>query len=236
MGRVVDKLRRLERATRPVDPEVADALRRRWDELPDHARTDNQTMGRHTTACEGTHGVFPKCDFACSPCYHSKEANLVRIDGEHTIREVEKQMAYLRKHRGPGQYAQLIGGEVSLLSPADHARALQVMHDYDRKPMSFTPGDFDYEYLRGIAVDENDTPRFDHMSFAGHFDTTMVGRAGAKRPKLERELNEPRLRFCELFKRLEREYGITHYLAHNMTVTPENVDQMPDVIRDCRQM
>jgi len=56
-----------------------------------------------------THDVFPKCDFAYSPCYHSKEADLVRIDGEHTIREVEKQMTYLRKRRGPGQYAQLVG-------------------------------------------------------------------------------------------------------------------------------
>ncbi|MGI9657952.1 MAG: radical SAM domain-containing protein [Gaiellaceae bacterium] len=236
VGRVVEKLRRLERLTRTVHPEVRDALERRWEGLPPHARTDNQTMGRHTTACEGTHGVFPKCDFACSPCYHSKEANLVRIDGEHTISEVEKQMAYLRKERGPGQYAQLIGGEVSLLSPGDHARALQVMLDYERKPMSFTHGDFDYEYLRGIAVDENDEPRFDHLSFAGHFDTTMVGRKGAKRPDTERELNGHRHRFCEMFQRLEREYGITHYLAHNMTVTPENVDQIPGVIRECRQM
>lgn len=219
-----------------MNPEVADALRRRWDELPAHVQTPNQTMGRHTTACEGTHGVFPKCDFACSPCYHSKEANLVRVDGEHTVREVAKQMAYLRERRGPGQYAQLIGGEVSLLSPDDHAAALQVMLDYDRKPMSFTHGDFDYDYLRGIAVDENDEPRFDHLSFAGHFDTTMVGRKGAKRPRAERELNEHRRRFCELFQRLEREYGITHYLAHNMTVTPENVDQIPEVIRECRHM
>jgi len=58
--------------------------------------------------------------------------------------------------------------------------------------MSFTHGDFDYEYLRGIAVDENDAPRFDHLSFAGHFDTTMVGRRGAKRPKTEHELHDHR--------------------------------------------
>lgn len=229
-------LRDLELATRPVNPEVSAALERMWDELPPHAQVPNQTMGKHTTACEGTHGVFPKCDFGCTPCYHSKEANLVRIDGEHTVREVDAQMAYLRKHRGPGQYAQLIGGEVSLLSPRDHARALQVMHSHDRKPMSFTHGDFDYEYLRALAVDETDEPRFGHVSFAGHFDITMVGRRGAKRPRTERELNPFRERFCEMFARLQREYGITHYLAHNMTVTPENVEQIPDVIRDCHQM
>jgi hypothetical protein len=30
--------------------------------------------------------------------------------------------------------------------------------------------------------------------------------------------------------------GITHYLAHNMTVTPRNLDQVADVVRDCRSM
>jgi len=145
MKRIRDTLRRIELATRPVSPEVATALERVWNELPDHAQVANQTMGRHTTACEGTHGVFPKCDFRCTPCYHSKEANLVRIDGDHTVREVDRQMAYMRKRRGPGQYAQLIGGEVSLLTPEDHARALQTMVGHERKPMSFTHGDFDYE-------------------------------------------------------------------------------------------
>ncbi len=236
MGRILDSLRGLELATRPVGPEVAAALERLWNELPEHARVPNQTMGRHTTACEGTHGVFPKCDFGCTPCYHSKEANLVRIDGDHTVGEVDRQMAYMRKRRGPGQYAQLIGGEVSLLTPSDHARALQAMVRHDRKPMSFTHGDFDYDYLRALAVDEHDEPRFEHLSFAGHFDTTMVGRRGLKRPRSERELNPFRERFCAMFERLEREYGITHYLAHNMTVTADNVEQIPDVIRDCHHM
>ena len=236
MKRIRDTLRRIELATRPVSPEIATALERVWNELPDHAQVANQTMGRHTTACEGTHGVFPKCDFGCTPCYHSKEANLVRIDGDHTVREVDRQMAYMRKRRGPGQYAQLIGGEVSLLTPEDHARALQTMVGHERKPMSFTHGDFDYEYLRALTVDDNDEPRFKHLSFAGHFDTTMVGRRGIKRPETERELNPFRERFCEMFNWLESEYGITHYLAHNMTVTATNVEQIPDVIRECRQM
>ncbi len=36
-----------------------------------------------------------------------------------------------------------------------------------------------------------------------------------------------------MFERLENEYGITSYLAHNMTVTPTNIDQIADVIRSC---
>ena len=34
-------------------------------------------------------------------------------------------MELLRAARGPGQHAQLIGGEVTLLGPDDHAAALR---------------------------------------------------------------------------------------------------------------
>ena len=45
----------------------------------------------------------------------------------HTRSEVGAQMALLRRIRGPRAHAQLIGGEVSLLPPADHAETLQIM-------------------------------------------------------------------------------------------------------------
>jgi len=231
------RLRDLELRTRPEHPDLTAALARRWEELPAHVKTRNQMLGRRTAGCEGTHGVFPRCNLACTPCYHSREANRVRTDGEHTVREVERQMAYLRAERGPGQNAQLIGGEVTLLEADDHAGALQAMIDHGRKPMSLSHGDFDYDYLQALALDPaTGKPRFRHLSFAGHFDSMMYGRRGIKAPESEPALNPYRARFCEMFARLEREHGVTHYLAHNMTVTPANVDQVPQVIRDCREM
>ena len=127
-------LGRLERATRPVDPEVRAVLGRRWAELPEGARTPAQVLGRHAVGCEGTHGVFPRCNLACTPCYHSRDANRVRVDGAHTLAEVGRQMALLRRRRGPRAHAQLIGGEVSLLDPDDHAAALRLMRRYGREP------------------------------------------------------------------------------------------------------
>lgn len=102
-------LRRLERATRPVDPRTRRALDERWDQLPAGVKTAEQTLGRHAVGCEGTHGVFPKCNLTCTPCYHSKDANKVRVDGAHTLAAVEAQMAYLEERRGPRAHAQLIG-------------------------------------------------------------------------------------------------------------------------------
>lgn len=231
------RLRELEIATRPEHPDLSAALAARWAELPAHVKRPNQMLGRRMTGCEGTHGVFPRCNLACTPCYHAKEAQRVRTDGDHTEREVDRQMALLRELRGPGQHAQLIGGEVTLLGPDDHARALRAMIRHGRKPMSMTHGDFDYDYLEQLALDPvSGKPRFEHLAFAGHFDSTMLGRRGIERVHDEAELNDHRARFCAMFERLEREHGITHYLAHNMTVTPRNIDQIPQLVRDCRRM
>ncbi len=223
---------RIERATRPVDPRTRAALDKRWAELPEGARTPAQTLGRHAVGCEGTHGVFPKCNLTCTPCYHSADANKVRIDGEHTVREVESQMAFLESERGPRAHAQLIGGEVSLLAPEDHAAALTVMRNHGREPMSFTHGDFDYDYLRAVAVDSSGRPRFQKISFAAHFDSLMRGRRGIPRPRSESDLSAYRRSFVDMFTRLRSEYGISSYLAHNMTVTPENIEQVAGVVED----
>lgn len=235
IGRLVDRARALELRTRPMPPDLRDALRRRWDELPAHVRTPRQMLGTRTAGCEGTHGVFPRCDLACTPCYHGKEANEIRTDGDHTVAEIDRQFAHLRARRGPGQYAQLIGGEVTLLSPDDHARALLKLREHDRKPMSMSHGDFDYAYLEALALDPaTGRPRFRELSFAGHFDSMMFGRRGIRRPPDEASLNPYRLRFCEMFARLQREHGVRSYLAHNLTVTPRNVDQIAGVVRDCK--
>ena len=221
---------------RPADPEFAAALARRWAGLPDTARTPGQVLGRHAVGCEGTHGVFPKCNLACTPCYHSRDANQVRIDGPHTLAQVRAQMGLLRQVRGPRAHAQLIGGEVTMLAPDDHAAALAIMRVHGREPMSFTHGDIDYEYLERLVLGPGGRVRLWRVSFAGHFDSLMFGRRGIPRPPDEAALNPYRERFAGLFARLRREHGIRYFLAHNMTVTPANLGQVAALVRDCRGM
>ncbi len=223
-------LRRLAELTRPVHPETARALAERWAALPDAVRTPAQTLGRHGVGCEGTQGVFPKCNLTCSPCYHSADANHVRVDGGHTLRQIAAQMDLLRTRRGPRAHAQLIGGEVSLLDPDDHAAALQLMHDAGREPMSFTHGDFDADHLRAVVLGPDGRPRLRRVSFAAHVDSTMRGRTGAVSPRTEAELHPFRAAFTQMFADLRREHGVRSYLAHNMTVTPANLDQVGEVV------
>jgi hypothetical protein len=228
--------RELSELTRPVHPDTERALARRWAQLPDAVRTPAQLLGQRSSGCEGTHGVFPRCNLACTPCYHAREANSVRVDGEHTLDQIDRQMAYLRATRGTGQHAQLIGGEVTLLGPEAHAQALQTMERHGRKPMSMTHGDFDYEYLERLAVDPAGRPRFGLLRFAGHFDSLMLGRRGVERPGSEADLHPHRRRFVANFERLQREHGVRFDLAHNMTVTPRNLGQVSEVVRACLEM
>jgi hypothetical protein len=230
------RLRELERLTRLGDPRFRAAMAARWAELPAVVKTPGQVLGRHGVGCEGTHGVFPRCNLACTPCYHSRDANRVRIDGPHTVREVTAQMGLLRRLRGPRAHAQLIGGEVTLLSPEDHAETLSVMRSHGREPMSMTHGDVDYDYLEALAVAPDGRRRFDRLSFAAHFDMFMFGRRGIERPPDERSLAPYRRRFAELFTRLRREHGVRSFLAHNMTVTPGNLQQVAEVVRDSHDM
>lgn len=229
-------LRGVELATRPIHPETRTALELRWAQLPEHVKTPGQLLGRAAVGCEGTHGVFPKCNLTCSPCYHSADANKVRIDGVHTLKGVTEQMEYLRSVRGPRAHAQLIGGEVSLLPAEDHAAALQAMRANGREPMSMTHGDFDYQYLLDVVLDQEGKPRFDRVSFAAHFDSLMRGRRGAVRPHNEAELNPFRAKFADMFTKLKREHGVRSYIAHNMTVTPSNLDQVTEVAQAVLKM
>lgn len=233
---ILARLRAVEHATRPYDPEFVAAMERRWAELPDIVKTPGQIIGQHGVGCEGTHGVFPKCNLKCTPCYHSRDANKVRVDGPHTQEQVAAQMRLLRELRGPRGHTQLIGGEVSLLPPGDHAATLEIMREHGREPMSFTHGDFDYDYLEQLALGDDGKRRFARLSFAAHFDKFMYGRRGIERPAGEQALNPYRERFADMFAKLRREHGVRYFLAHNMTVTPGNLDEIADVVRDCRAM
>lgn len=200
--------RLIELQTRPIHPETEAALQKRWAEIPEHAKTPEQLLGKCALGREGTHGLFPKCNLTCSPCYHSADANKVRIDGEHTVTEVTKQMALLRQIRGPRAHAQLIGGEVSLLPPKAHRDTLKAMRAVGREPMSMTHGDFDYGYLLDVVLDDDGKPAFEKVSFAAHFDSLMRGRRGAVRPRSEAELNPFREKFAEMFIDLKKQTGV----------------------------
>lgn len=229
------RLARLLATAQPVSVEARRALERRWAELPEHVRTPAQVLGRFGVECEGTHGVFPRCNFTCTPCYHSADANRVRVDGPHTLEAVEAQMALLES-RAPHAHAQLIGGEVTLLDPDDHAAALAIMRRHGREPMSFSHGDVDVDYLERLVIGPDGRRRLRRLSFAVHIDTTMRGRRGQRRVDRETDLTGERARVARMFAELRSRHGVRTFLAHNVTVTPENVEQIPELLSEARHL
>ena len=88
--------------------------------------------------------------------------------------------------RGPRAHAQLIGGEVSLLDADDHAETLLVMRAHGREPMSFTHGDFDYDYLQRLAVGDGPQPAAAPGQLRGAFrlhDASADGASNGHRMK-----------------------------------------------------
>jgi hypothetical protein len=64
----------------------------------------------------------------------------------------------------------------------------------------------------------------------------MRGRRGMVRPQNEAELNPYCEQFARMFLHLKCDHGVRSYIAHNMTVTPSNQDQVSQVTRDFSQM
>lgn len=101
--------------------------------------------------------------------------------------------------------------------------------------MSFTHGDFEYDYLYRLAVKDG-KKRFDRLDFAVHFDMEMRGRKGIDRPKDEASLTPFRQKFVNMFERLRKENGVNYYLAHNMTVQQSNLQYVAEAVAQCRAM
>ena len=149
MGLLADEpagLRALEIATRPEHPDLVEALARRWDELPAHVKTPAQMLGRRTAGCEGTHGVFPRCNLACTPCYHSRDANRVRVDGDHTVPRSTARWPTCARGAAPARTRSSSAAR-SRCSPPTSTRGAAGDARHGRKPMSMTHGDFDYDHL-----------------------------------------------------------------------------------------
>lgn len=96
-----------------------------------------------------------------------------------------------------------------------------------RKPARMAHCDFDDEYARvSLRPDGRDVATFYESQ-----PTSTPTCSGAEAYASKREADEHRVRFVEMFERLRRDHGVRFDLAHNMTFTPENLDQVGSVVK-----
>lgn len=221
-------LSRLARVVRhPILPENKKNLDRAWGRLPDWLRTPQQMYGRHAEGCGATIGAMPRCDFACTGCYLGEEANHIPAEG---VEAIKAQMRALRPVLGSRGNLQLTDGEVTLRPAEEVIELLRYSREIGLIPMLMTHGDTFRRQpglLRRYVVEGGLT------EVSIHVDTTQRGRKGSRYhdARTEAELNPLRDEFAEMLREVRRDVGPAIQAATTMTISPENLDGVPDVMR-----
>lgn len=208
-----------------LDDERAQARKRVFDALPPSAQAErHQWLGVISTGCAATHNVYERCNFYCTACYLSDEAN-------HTpplpFSEVKKQLDHIRKELGPSANTQITAGEVTLMPREELARIVRYARDIGLDPMVMTHGQTyleDPTYLHHLMIHGG------LQKTAIHIDVTQKGRRFLKAGMREKDLHPLRDQFANLIREARRVTGQTLHASHTMTITEQNYDDVPDVM------
>ena len=210
----------------PVLPESRALLAKNWRSLPVTLQTPHQMLGRQGNGCGATIGAMPRCDFACRGCYLGEEANKVPAQ---SVSEIKEQILALRPVLGPAGNLQLTDGEVTLRPVEEVIELLQYARSLDLIPMLMTHGD---SFRRRPGLLERLVREGGLREVSIHVDTTQRGRVGEwKAATTEAALNPLRAEFAEMLREARRVTGLNVRAATTMTITPDNIDGIADVVR-----
>lgn len=210
----------------PVLRESRELLAANWARLPQALRTPHQMLGRQGNGCGATIGAMPRCDFACRGCYLGAEAN--RVPAE-SVEGIKAQMRALRPLLGPAGNLQLTDGEVTLRPPDEVIELLRYARSLDLIPMLMTHGD---SFRRRPGLLERYVREGGLREVSIHVDTTQRGRGAPYRHLThEIDLNPLRAEFAAILHGVRQRTGINVRAATTMTVTPENLAGVTDVVR-----
>lgn len=211
----------------PVLSDTRRNLARSWARVPPHLRVPQQMLGRGGNGCGATIGAMPRCDFACVGCYLGEEAN--RIPPE-PVEVIKAQMRALRPTLGQAGNLQLTDGEVTLRPVEELIELLRYARELELIPMLMTHGD---SFRRRPGLLERLVVEGGLVEVSIHIDTTQRGRLGARyrHARREEELTPLRDEFAELIRRAMRATGRPIRAATTMTVTADNLEGVPAVMR-----
>ena len=205
--------------------EREEARRKVFAMLPEGVRRiRHQWLGTMSAGCTATHGVNEACDFSCTACYLASTANSTP---PLPFEEIRAQLDQIRAHTGPSGSLQLTAGEVTLLPVEDLARIVRYARGIGLDPMVMTHGQTfakDRGYLHALM-------RAGLQKVAIHMDTTQRGRIGQKKDAREADVMRTRDAFAALIREARELTGQRLHAAHTLTVTKDNIAEVPDVMR-----
>jgi len=225
-GRSGEHLRGWWRALRwPIDEERLRLNARREADLPPSVRGPSQLAGVGHHSCGATYGVMERCDFACTSCYLTHQANATPpLEEERVFRQLDQLRAYL----GPRGKAQITSGEVTLLEREQLGRYIRYARSIGLDPMVMTHGQRlldEPAYLEALVREDG----LEKVSI--HIDVTQRGRPGWQPDLREEDLHPLRERFVELIRQTRSRTGRPLQAAHTVTVTEQNLDDVAEVTR-----
>lgn len=208
------------------DPEAACARARVSEGLPARIRSlPHQWLGTMSAGCAATWGIHERCDFACQACYLTSNANSSRPLSEA---EVRAQLDTIRRVKGPGANTQITSGEVTLLPAPELARLVRYARDIGLDPMVMSHGETflrDPTYLPLLM-------RAGGLRKVGlHVDATQRGRPGVPTRPTESDLMPVREALAGAVREARRVTGLPLHADHTMTVTRDNLADVPQVVR-----
>ena len=217
----------IETLRRPVPDDTRRALATAWARVPQRYRTSNQFLGRQYAGCGATIGAMPRCDFACRGCYLGTDANRTPA---LAVSEIEAQLRQIREWLGEGGNLQLTDGEVALRPADELVHLVRYARQIGLVPMLMTHGD---GIRRDPALLERLVREGGLTELSIHVDTTQRGRRESAYRRAPREVDLMPLRdeFAALVRCVRRSTGRRLEAATTMTVTTENLAEIPEVIR-----
>lgn len=197
----------------------------RWRKLPEHLRTPQQVAGISSVSCGATHSIMEKCNFACTSCYLSEVANYTK---PLPFAKVQAQLDALRHYLGTGGKVQITSGEVTLLPKDELGKIVAYAKEIGLDPMVMTNGQRLLQvpdYLSTLVG------QYGLEKIGLHIDTTQKGRPDMPQGLAERDIHPLRDRFARLLKDVRKKTGKSLHAGHTVTVTGQNFDDIPDVVR-----
>ncbi|HWM89490.1 MAG TPA: radical SAM protein [Thermoanaerobaculia bacterium] len=209
----------------PATEEKRRLLAERWEGLDPAVRLPGQGFGQKATGCGATIGIQPRCDFSCTGCYLGSEANRIpALPTEAILAQLDSLRAWL----GPKSNVQITDGEVTLRPVEELTRILRYARSIGAVPMVMTHGD---SFRRQSGLLERLVEEGGLTEVSIHVDITQRGRDGYPVPKSEEELTPLRDELAAMVREARRRTGRKLRAAMTVTVTRQNLSQIPGVVR-----
>ena len=175
-----DRLRALERASRPVPDDLRAAPERRWEELPARARTPAHVLGHTRPAARALMGCSRGATWRARPAPLARGEPRADRWRAHRARDGSADgAAAVAARAGPTRAADRRRGHAAVARRPRRGAA----RDAPPRPQAeeHVARGLRLRLLEALALDpRTGEPRFHHLSFAGHFDSMMFGRRGIR--------------------------------------------------------